>query len=127
MGEFDAVPVPMMSSRAAPDLPRDRFPALTDSLGAENLDPLPPNPYLAYALFTQEVLDLQDDQALLDSVWQFMNELALSGDRNFGGFGPIVDGDLRARCSPNRARLSLFERRGTQNDARCRGRNVWTP
>jgi hypothetical protein len=82
MGSYDAVPVPVMGTTGALRFLRNRFPELhylftdPDKSNSENLDI---EPYFSYGQFAEEVLRRQDDKAFLSSVYEFIDDLALSG------------------------------------------------
>ena len=81
MGPYDAVPVPVMGAAGALKFLRDRFPEMAhlftdpDKSGAD----LTGEPYHSYGQFAYEVLRRQNDIQLLSSVYEFIDDLALSG------------------------------------------------
>jgi hypothetical protein len=82
MGSYDAVPVPVMGTASALRFLWSRFPELShlftdpDKPDSENFDI---EPYLSYGQFAEEVLRRQHDTALLHCVYEFIDDLALSG------------------------------------------------
>ena len=84
MGEADKegpnfIIVPRMTDREAVSLLLSRFPAMRDlPCGVEDCLDLST---VVYGSFTSEVLRRSDDSALLESVVQFINEIAESKDR----------------------------------------------
>jgi hypothetical protein len=79
VGLYDAIPVPMMGPEGAARFLRVRFPELGHLFGdPENLDPETPEPYHSYERFAEAVLRRQDDRLFLESVYAFINELAVS-------------------------------------------------
>ena len=81
MGLYDAVPVPVMGKEGALKFLRDRFPEMAH-LFADPTTPecdLDVEPYHSYGEFAYEVLRRQGDEQLMRSVYQFVDDLALSG------------------------------------------------
>jgi predicted ATPase len=77
MGLYDAVPVPMMGPEETVRFLRDRFPKLGHLFSdPENMDPS--EPYYSCGRLADEVLRRQDDQALLESFYSLINEMATS-------------------------------------------------
>ena len=82
MGPYDAVPVPAMGTAGALRFLWNRFPELhhlftdPEKPDSENFDI---EPYFSYGQFAEEVLRRQDDRALLSSVYEFIDDLAFSG------------------------------------------------
>jgi hypothetical protein len=69
----------MMGPEGAVRFLRVRFPELAHLFGdPENLDPETPEPYHSYERFAEAVLRRQDDRIFLESVYAFINELAVS-------------------------------------------------
>lgn len=79
MGQYDAVPVPMMGPDDALRLLRNRFPELVAVFSdPDNPDPYLVEPYHSYNRLAEEVSRHRHDTHLLESFCSFINELALS-------------------------------------------------
>lgn len=76
---YDAVPVPSMGPSEALRLLRERFPSLAPTFGNPD-DPEPGEPYNSYELFADEVLRRRSDNTFLSTVYEFVSEMAASGD-----------------------------------------------
>ena len=76
MGQYDAVPVPMMGPDDAIRLLRSRFPELVATFSHPD-DP-DPGPYYFYNRRAEEVGRQRHNTHLVESFCSFINELALS-------------------------------------------------
>ena len=70
---------PVSESSHALRILRARFPEPSEHFGTPD-EPEPGDPYVSYGLLAEEALQRRDDQAFLDHVFAFINELADSGD-----------------------------------------------
>jgi hypothetical protein len=70
---------PVSESSHALRILRARFPEPSEHFGTPD-EPEPGDPYVSYGLLAEEALRRRDDQAFLDRVFAFTNELADSGD-----------------------------------------------